>query len=324
MTPTQPVLVLAPIRGITDAPFRTLFARHFGGFDYAVAPFVTTVKGDSVAPSHLRDVAPAANVEMTVVPQFLGNDPHDIRVMLDSLAQVGYAQADWNLGCPFEKVTRKARGSGLLAFPDRVVSILDAVLPAAPIRLSLKVRLGLDNPEQLKALLERIGSYPLHTITIHARTAADMYEGPVNLEAFEQCLPLCTVPVHYNGDIGTADDLRRLDARFGGSVRGWMIGRGAIADPFLPRKIRGMPLPSRDLQIAALASFHGDLMADTLTHPGGPSVHLGRLKEFWRLFGRWFESDGRLTGKLCRTQSITAYRVAIDRLFDHARADETR
>ena len=98
---------------------------------------------------------------------------------------------------------------------------------------SIKVRLGIDSPDLLQARLELLNAYPLHEVTIHARTAHQRYEGEVNLPAFAQALAACRHPVRYNGDIRTAADFACLQAAFP-SAAGWMVGRGAVCDPFLP------------------------------------------------------------------------------------------
>jgi tRNA-dihydrouridine synthase B len=76
-----PELILAPIQGATNATLRTVFNRHFPGFDWAVAPFITTTHGFTTAKRHFRDILPAVNKSLPVVPQLLGNDPHDFARM---------------------------------------------------------------------------------------------------------------------------------------------------------------------------------------------------------------------------------------------------
>ncbi len=314
-----PHLVLAPLRGVTDSVFRTAYARHFGGFDRALAPFVTTVKGKGVAPSHIRDLEPTRNALLPVAPQALGNNPEDLVNLAETFAAMGYDHMDWNLGCPFAKVTGKRRGSGLLPFPDQVAGILESVVARSPIPLSIKVRLGLHDPGDLQRLLPRIAHLPLHGITIHARTADAMYDGPLDLEAFERCLPLCRWPVCYNGDIADESGFAALRARFGGRVESWMVGRGAIGDPFLPRALKGTPhAADRAARLAAVRAFHDEVYAAVrATLPGTVAV-LGRMKELWRILGRWCEPDGRYTGKLCRTTALGTYEAAVKRMWGRA------
>ncbi len=308
-------LVLGPLRGVTDSAFRTAYARHFGGFDSALAPFITTVKGAGVARSHLRDLLPENNPALQVVPQLIGNDAGELANSIDALAALGYELVDWNLGCPFAKVTRKRRGAGLLPHPDLVCALLDRVLPRIACRLSVKVRLGLASARELEQLMPRLASYPFARITIHARTAAQMYAGAVDLHAFERCLNMASCPVVYNGDIVTVDGFRELCERFGRRVSAWMIARGAVADPFLAAAIHGSPAPAQAEAVERIRRFHDELYDTYRRRLSGPGALLGRMKETWRLLGCWFENGERLVGKLCRAESERGYRRAVERLL---------
>ncbi|MBD3244226.1 MAG: tRNA-dihydrouridine synthase family protein [Chitinivibrionales bacterium] len=308
-------LVLGPLRGITDCVFRTAYTRHFGGFDSALAPFVSTVRGVGVARSHLHDLLPEHNPLLTVVPQVIGNDADQLVNSINALADLGYDTVDWNLGCPFAKVTRKRRGAGLLSHPDTIAAQLDSVLPRITCRLSIKTRLGFASTGDLEQLMPRLAMYPLASLTIHARTAAQMYEGDVDLDAFERCLALAAVPVVYNGDIVNVEGFEALRARFGTRVAGWMIARGAVADPFLPAVIRGAPYPPASEAVERIRAFHEELFDSYRRRLSGPGPLFGRMKELWRLLGGWFADGDRLVGKLCRTQSEAAYRRAVDRLL---------
>lgn len=310
-----PELVLGPLRGVTDCVFRTAFARRFGGFSRALAPFVTTVKGTGVARSHLRDLLPENNPALPAVPQLIGNDADELANSINALAALGCETVDWNLGCPFAKVTRKRRGAGLLPHPETIVGLLDAVLPRITCRLSIKTRLGMTSAQDLEQLMPRLAVYPLAEITIHARTAAQMYEGDVDLEGFERCLHASKAPVVYNGDIKTVHDLRGLRERFGKRVSGWMIARGAVADPFLAAAAGGAPRPADADAVQRIRDFHDELFETYRRLLSGPGPLFGRMKEIWRLLGGWFEDSERLVGKLCRTTSEGTYRRAVDRLL---------
>jgi tRNA-dihydrouridine synthase len=135
-------LILAPLRGFTDAVFRNAFQRHFQGVEMAVAPFVTTVNGTRIKSSHLRDLAPAKNRALPVVPQILGNDADTFICLARTLLDLGYTEINWNLGCPYPMVAKKMRGSGLLPHPDTIERILEKALNGFTGKLSIKTRLG--------------------------------------------------------------------------------------------------------------------------------------------------------------------------------------
>ncbi len=293
-------LLLAPLRGVTVAVFRRNFVRFYGGFDAAVAPFVPTVSGDRVRPALLRDVAdPAAEAPMELVPQLIGKDPAHVAPMAEALRALGYRRMNLNCGCPWKFVAKKGRGSGLLRDADALRRMLEAGCAAMPGGFSVKVRLGLDSADLLAERMDVFNEFPLVCVVVHPRTAKQMYEGEVDLDAFESLLPRFRAPVVYNGDIRTAADFRRLRSRFPG-VAGWMIGRGAVADPALALRIRGKSVPN---ERETLRRFHDALYADYRAELFGPAPVLGRMKELWGYLHARFP-DGR--GILRRIQRSTS------------------
>jgi len=318
--PGHLTLVMAPLRGITDSVFRTAFARHFGGFDWALAPFVTSVKGARVALSHIADLQPERNQLLRVVPQVLSNDPGELLAIVNAFADMGYAEVNWNLGCPFVKVTRKRRGSGLLPHPDRVVAILDHVLPSARAAVSIKTRLGLEDPGDLARLLPRFAPYPLASVTIHPRTADQMYDGQLRMDRFAECLTLTSHPVLYSGDITTVDTFRNLAQRFEGKVSGWMIGRGAVRDPFLPGAIRGDAPPDAATRCARVRALHEELFERCQELMPGPAALLARMKELWGLLADAVPNGRHRLGAIQRCQSVGTYCRLTDEVLAPERA----
>ncbi len=311
----HPRLILAPLRGVTDAVFRTVYARHFGGFDVALAPFVTSTKGTGMTRAHVHDVVPERNAVLPIVPQVLGKDSMELVNAVNALADIGHEEVNWNLGCPFVKVTRKGRGSGLLPHPDHIVEILEYMLPRIGARLSLKMRLGLVSPDEIESILPRLEGCALDSITIHPRTADQMYTGMVHLDTFERCAALTSLPLVFNGDIRTVDNFLELRNRFGGRVGGWMIGRGAVQDPFLAGCIHGEPSLSPAERLARIRDFHEELFDEYHRMLPGPGALLGRLKEVWGLLGTSVAGAERDIRRLCRAQSMRAYERAVERAF---------
>ncbi len=160
MTP-QPTLILAPIRGVTDCHFRSLFNHYFPGFDRALAPFINPQRSSQYQPRQLKDLLPEANTNLPATPQLLHTNADDFLFLAMRLHDMGYKEINWNLGCPAPMVTKKKRGSGLLPYPDEILLFLDKVVPKLPMQLSIKTRLGLENPDELLTLLPALGYYPL-------------------------------------------------------------------------------------------------------------------------------------------------------------------
>lgn len=311
---SRPRLCLAPLKGFTDAVFRRTFAAHFTGFDAALAPFVTAAGPGRVTDKQLRDLLPEENRGgLPLVPQILGNSPEGFIELARRLAELGYAEVNWNLGCPFRPVTKKRRGAGLLPFPEAVDEFLDRVLCAIPVRLSIKLRLGRSRADEILRLLPVLNRYPLAELVIHPRTARQMYSGAPDLDAFAACLAASRHPVVYNGDITDPEGFRALAARFP-EAAGWMIGRGALADPFLPAAIRQGRASSRG-SLEAFRAFYQELFARYGERLCGPRHLLDHMKGFWTYFARGFENGERLLKRVHRTFSLPRYVETVERFL---------
>ena len=310
----MPPLIMAPLRGYTDAVFRNAFQRHFEGIDEAVAPFITTTRGGRIKPSHLQDVMPEANRSLPVIPQIMSNDADAFIRLADALTDLGYGEINWNLGCPYPMVANKMRGCGLLPRPDLIDRILDAVSRRLGGRLSLKVRLGRHASGEIKDLIPVFNRYPLARVIIHPRTGRQMYEGTVDLEAFAGCLAGVVHPVVYNGDINDVATLCHLRSRFP-AVSGWMLGRGLLANPFL-----GECIQRNDQAVAhaveRFAAFHDDLVDAYTAKFSGPGHLLDRMKGFWRYFSGAFSDGRRLLLRIRRTRSLEGYRRLVANALD--------
>jgi len=308
-----PRLILAPLKGFTDVIFRDTFAQHFDGFDSAMAPFIATVAADRLTDKHVRDLLPNQNTRMPIEPQILGNTAEDFVFIARRLFDMGYPDVNWNLGCPFRPVTKKRRGSGLLPFPEQVDAFLSKTLPAIPGRLSIKMRLGRNTPDEILRLLPVLDRYPLKEITIHPRTARQMYTGSPDLEMFQACLDQIRHQVVYNGDITYLQGFHTLAARFP-SVDSWMIGRGALSNPFLPAIIK----KGRDGvtgKLEKFKAFYEDLFFRYQERLCGPGHLLNHLKGFWTYFAGAFENSEDIGKRIHRTFTLPRYIETISRFF---------
>ena len=317
----QPFLYLAPIRGITDCLFRNLFQHHFGGVDQAVAPFINPQPHSNFDPRQLHDLQPEENMALPVVPQFLHTEPAGLLALAHRLHDLGYEHLNWNLGCPAPMVTRKRRGSGLLPYPDAIIALLDQVLPRLPMQLSIKTRLGLNDPDELAALLPRLNDYPLKEIIIHTRLGKQLYKGVTDPESFGHCLKLSRHPLVYNGDINDAETFYRLQSQFP-MVQRWMIGRGLLADPFLASVIKGEQFSGRQ-RATMLLNFHRDLYAGYRESLAGPSHLLGRMKQIWFYLASSFPGQPKLWKKIKKAGTEEQYLAVVDQAL-HSSLETTK
>jgi tRNA-dihydrouridine synthase len=307
--------ILAPLRGVTDAIFRTSFAECFGGVERAVAPFIATVRGPRVKAKLLKDLLPERNPHLPVVPQILGKDPAEFVVMARALFDLGHETVNWNLGCPYPMVAKKGRGSGMLPYPEQIACFLDTVLAAIPGRLSIKTRLGRFSAAEIDVLMPVFNRYPLTEVIIHPRTGVQMYTGMADLGRFEECFALCRHPVVYNGDIDSAETYQRLAARFQ-AVSGWMLGRGLIANPFLAEEIKGRRLGEQD-RIARFHHFHDLLVARYAGILFGPSHLVQRMKGLWQYFHRAFANGHKVLKKIHKCRRPDQLGAITQRFFNH-------
>jgi tRNA-dihydrouridine synthase B len=306
-------LILAPLRGVTDAIFRTTFAECFGGVDRAVAPFLTSVRGPKVKPKLLKDVLPERNTRMPLTPQILAKDPDEFVIMARALFDLGYAAVKWNLGCPYPMVAKKGRGSGMLPHPERIEGFLDTVLAAIPGRVSIKTRLGRFSAAEIDDLLPIFNRYPLSAVIIHPRTGVQMYTGSADLARFGECFALCRRPVVYNGDIDTAETFASLAGRFE-AVAGWMLGRGLIANPFLAEEIGGAVLEAAE-RIERFQRFHDLLVERYSAVLFGPSHLVQRMKGLWQYFHRPFVNGRKVLKKIHKTRGPEQLKVVTEHFF---------
>ena len=307
-------LYMAPMRGYTDVVFRNTFLKYFNGLDGAMAPFVPTLKGNRIKSSQIRDLVPENNTGMPLVPQILSKSPGDFAFLARYLFDLGYTTVNWNLGCPFPMVAKKGRGSGMLPYPDKIEEFLAATVPAIPNALSIKLRLGRKDAGEIFRLLPVLNRYPLQELVIHPRTGIQMYTGDIDLDSFEKCLALSEHPVTYNGDITTMDDFMYLSERFAG-VKSWMIGRGVIADPFLPAVIKTGKDEFKN-RIETMHRFHDDLYGGYREIFHGPSHLVERMKGFWKYFALCFVNSRKIQKKIFRVKTARRYKSVVRHFFE--------
>lgn len=314
MPPTQPFLYLAPIKGITDVLFRETFYNHFAGFDAAIAPFINPQKKSLYEDKAIRDVLPQDNKGVPLIPQLLHTDPEDFLVLARRLGDIGYKQINWNLGCPVPMVARKKRGSGLLPYPEIIIDLLTRVMPKLEIELSIKTRLGFFEHSETLNLLPQLNDFPLKEIIIHARLGKQLYKGTTDPDGFSHCQKLTDHTLVYNGDINDVDIFRSLSNRFT-EIERWMIGRGALQNPFLAEEIKGYPRQSVERRKIRLHNFHEDLFSKYQQRLSGPSHLLGRLKQLWRYLIVSFPGQEKYLKKILKSNNPEQYKKAVEQLF---------
>lgn len=309
--PSTPFIYMAPLRGITDALFRQIYCKHFEGINAAVAPFINPQRKSGHTDKLLADLLPGNN-DLHLIPQLLNTDGDDFLALAQRLYDLGYKEINWNLGCPVPMVAKKKRGSGLLPFPEQIVAFLDYVLPRLKTKLSLKIRLGYHDYNESLVLLPLLDCYPLSEIIIHARLGKQLYRGETYPERFMSCQQVSSHRLVYNGDINTTSDYLKLNRLI--DVDRWMIGRGLIANPFLPSEIKNIQL-STQVRFEKLQSFHDELFAAMKERLDGPGHLLGRMKQIWIYFISSFPGKKNALKKITKATTEGKYLDEVASLF---------
>jgi tRNA-dihydrouridine synthase B len=249
-------VVLAPMSGVTDMPFRELAWRHGAGL--VVTEMVASrelVNDTAESWARLR----AAGFRPHMV-QLAGREAHWMAEAAKIAADHGADIIDINMGCPAKKVIGGYSGSALMRDPDHALELIEATVKAVDIPVTLKMRLGWDeNSINAPHIAKRAEEAGVKLITIHGRTRMQFYEGRADWDAIRPVRDVISVPLIANGDVETAEDAQEILRRSGADAV--MIGRGCQGRPWHAGVLAGAREPERE-EIAAIAVEHYRMMLE--------------------------------------------------------------
>lgn len=278
-------IILAPMEGVVDAPFRQLLT-DVGGIDLCVSEFIRVSSRLLPARTLLSQVPELASGGCTragvpVVVQLLGGDATLLAETASRLVELGALGIDLNFGCPSKTVNKRGAGALLLDEPEQIYRIVSAVRAQVPpaIAVSAKMRLGNRDTERALDNAQGIASAGANWMTVHARTRLEGYRPPAHWHWIARIRAQVEIPVVANGDIWNLADYQRC-RQVSGSTH-VMIGRGLIATPHLGvmikaagegRPLQQVPWPSI---IALLLSFYDQIVTQL-----PPRYVHGRIKQW--------------------------------------------
>ncbi len=305
---------MAPFQGITNLVFREVFTCHFTGVNKLLTPFFTSIHKQNLSTSRSKELLHVSEHGIPVVPQILSKDADEMLRFAGFCQQLGFDEINWNMGCPYPRVARKGRGSGMLPHPDKVEEILSQIMPELPLKLSVKLRLGYENPDEILNLIPVFNHFPLEELAIHARVGKQLYKGSANFTAFERAMQQSTIPVGYNGDIFTKKDYLKVNDLFP-KLSFVMLGRGLLADPFLPATIKQQPVPELAEQKQLIRRFVDDLYFERRKQHRDGLQTLGNMKEYWWYLSFSFSNPHKVFSRVKKVKSFNDYEDAVNSLF---------
>lgn len=257
---------LAPLAGVTDWPFRILCFEQ--GCDCAYTEMVSAMgylcapKGQPATENLLiRDAR-----EPKLILQLFGKEPEIMAKAAAELSRCGkYDGIDINMGCPAHKVACSGEGSGLMRTPEIASAIMEQVVKASALPVSVKMRLGWDSDSiNVLEMAHRAEDAGVQEITVHGRTRQQQYSGEADWDMIGHVKQAVHIPVMGNGDIFTAQDaIRRMEET---QVDGVMIARGSMGNPWIFRQIKACmngleaPMPTNEERLQMILRHYRMLL----------------------------------------------------------------
>jgi len=308
----DPEIYLAPLQGFTDFVYRSCFAKIFSDVDAYFIPYVS-VKNKVILKKHMKEILPENNLHSRVIPQVLVKDANEIIFLAEMLKNLGYKEINLNLGCPYPMVTNQGQGAGILPKPDLLAKILHGFFENADLKLSVKLRAGLNSVDELKSIIPVLNRFPLTEIILHPRIAKQLYSGKVFNDAFHYAKLHLKHLLVYNGDIFSFDDYN-IRKKIFPKTNKWMLGRGILMNPFLPAEINNIVI-SNEEKAMKLYEFHQMLFnkyAEVMDNEGNV---LNKMKQFWHYIKYNFPDREKYFRRIKKVKSIPNYQMVVEQIF---------
>jgi nifR3 family TIM-barrel protein len=269
----EPAVLLAPMAGITDSPYRSI-ARELG------CPAVVTemVSSEGI----IRDQGGSMRLlcfepgEHPVIAQIFGSRPESMAEAARRCQDLGFDAVDINMGCPVKKVIRSGSGAALMRDEENAAKVVSAIRRAISLPVTAKLRSGWSPKEQNAVDLAcRLADCGLDALIVHPRTRNQFYSGSADWQVIARVAAAVNLPVVGNGDLRTPEDAKRMLEQTG--CAGVMVGRAALGNPWLPGQMAGLQSnpPDRE-EIHRVFCIHLEKMIDLV---GSPTRAVMRMRK---------------------------------------------
>lgn len=299
----------APMEGITIYLYRNAYEKFFGEIDKYFTPFIMPNGKRIFKTRELQDVLPENNEGICVVPQILTKKPEEFIKTAKELKAMGYEEVNLNVGCPSKTVVSKGKGSGFLKEPEELNDFLIEIFEKLDMKISVKTRIGIEEPEEFEELMEMYNRHPLEELIIHPRVQREFYQGKPHLDTFEDAFEMSENPICYNGDIVTVKDYKKIIHRFPRLDR-VMIGRGLLRNPALIGQIKYGELLTKQ----QLMNLHDDVYEAYQNYVSGEKNVLYKMKDFWTNPVQLFTNYEKYAKKIRKAQRLKDYEKAVHAL----------
>ena len=297
----------APVQGHTDAAYRHYHAMIYGGDQTYYTPFIRLEK-DTLRSKDIKDLTNDLNNNIHLIPQIIFRNPYELNLLINILKNKGIKEIDLNMGCPFPLQTGHGRGAATITNKDIANHLEESIQENADITFSVKMRLGLERPDEWKELLPHLNKINLKHIILHPRVAKQQYGGDVNMTEFETFLKESKNPVVYNGDIKTPEDINKILNKYP-ELDGVMVARGILGRPSLLSEFRNGIEWDKELRKERMLEFHRKLFNHYSSILCGDCQILSKIKPFWEYTE---EEIGRKAWKaIKKAVNISKYQTAI-------------
>jgi len=307
-------LISSPLQGFTDFRFRNSFQKFFAGIDIFYAPYIRFSGKLEIKNIYQRDLQVKNNTTINVIPQVMTCRAEEFIYAARYVQSLGYKELNWNLGCPYPMVTNKGLGSGLIASPEKIDAILDRVHSQTDIIVSMKMRMGYEHSEEILDVFPVLEKYPIKSVGIHARIGKQLYKGGVDLDSFQRCIDSTDLTVYYNGDITTVAKHQELADQFP-SISHWMLGRGLIADPFLPSMIKEGNLIYPYDKAERFSKYHDTLFTACEQKLTGEKAVIRKMLSYWEYFATTFPNPQKVVKKIKKAKTYDDYDNAVSEIL---------